>query len=69
LQTAIEMFTIKGAFAMRQEDRVGSLTVGKEADLVVLDLDILACHPNDIGQANVLQTIVGGREVYKSPLF
>lgn len=35
------MYTINGAYAMRQEERTGSLTVGKEADLVVLDMNIV----------------------------
>ncbi len=41
LQTAIEMYTINGAYLMRQEDRVGSIAVGKEADIVVLDRNIV----------------------------
>jgi predicted amidohydrolase YtcJ len=36
LQTALEMYTINGAYVMRQEDKTGSLDIGKEADLVSL---------------------------------
>ena len=43
LQTAIEMYTINGAYLMHQEERVGSVAVGKEADLVVLDKNIVKC--------------------------
>lgn len=36
---AIEMATIRGARAMRIEDQVGSLEIGKHADLILLDLN------------------------------
>ena len=41
-------------------------TVGKEADLVVLEEDITACDPEKIADAKVLRTLVGGEWVYIS---
>lgn len=37
LKTALKMYTINGAYVMRQEDRTGSLEVGKDADLIIID--------------------------------
>ena len=56
------MYTINAAYAMRQEDTVGSLEIGKKADLVVVDRDIF--NTKDLKEAKVLQTVVDGQEVY-----
>ena len=40
-----------------------AITVGKEADLVVLEEDITACDPEHIAEAKVLRTMVGGEWV------
>ena len=52
--------TLNGAFQLRCDDRLGSIAVGKQADLVALDLDITACDPETISDAAVLGTMVGG---------
>jgi predicted amidohydrolase YtcJ len=65
IKSAIEMYTINAAYAMRQEDIVGSLQVGKHADLVVIDKDIL--NPSNAGsiyKTRVLQTVLDGEEVF-----
>ena len=41
-------------------------TVGKEADLVVLEGDITTCVPEHIADTKVLYTMVGGERVYLS---
>ena len=43
---------------------VGTIEVGKKADLVALDQDILAIDPAQISDAKVLYTISNGRVVY-----
>ena len=68
VQSAIEMYTINGAYAMRHEDMVGSLRVGKLADLVVIDTDIVSGESsmnNMINETWVIQTLLGGREIYR----
>ncbi|WP_299156297.1 amidohydrolase [uncultured Tenacibaculum sp.] len=65
LEEAIKAYTINGAYVMRQEDKVGSLQVGKLADFVVLDKDIFTIPPTQIKQTKVILTIFNGKEIYK----
>ena len=60
----IEATTINEAYQMLCDDRLGSITVGKEADLVVLGRDITKCDPEHIEDAPVLGTMVGGDWVF-----
>jgi len=62
----IESFTINGAYAAFLEDEIGSIEVGKKADFIVLDQDILQIAPRDIHTASVILTYFEGREVYRS---
>jgi cytosine/adenosine deaminase-related metal-dependent hydrolase len=45
--TVLEMATINGAKALGLETQVGSLEVGKKADLIVMNVDRLHCAPFD----------------------
>ena len=64
LQTAIDAYTINAAYAMKQDATTGSLEVGKRADLVVLDRDILTIDPETIQETKVLATYLDGRLVH-----
>ena len=64
LVEALRSYTVNGAWQDRMEDVKGTLEAGKFADLCVLDGDILALDPHEIGQLPVLMTIVGGITVY-----
>jgi predicted amidohydrolase YtcJ len=64
IEQMIEATTINEAYQMLCDDRLGSITVGKEADLVVLGDDITKCDPEHIQDAPVLGTMVGGNWVY-----
>ncbi|XP_052711165.1 putative amidohydrolase YtcJ [Crassostrea angulata] len=67
VKDAVEMYTINAAFAMRQEHVVGSLATGKDADLVVIDTDIMDQNNEDvIHKTRVLQTVLAGEEVYST---
>jgi predicted amidohydrolase YtcJ len=59
---AIECYTLTSAYAAFQEKYLGTLEVGKLADLVVLSRDILA-EPEQIANTEVVLTMVGGRVV------
>lgn len=56
----LAMMTTGSAYAIRQDDVVGSLTPGKFADLVVLSDNLLAVPPEAIPGIEVLMTMVGG---------
>ena len=63
------MYTVKAAYAMRQENISGSIIEGKSADIVVLDKDPFALKPEKINSAQVMLTLVEGRQVYKHSHF
>lgn len=64
VKEAINCYTLEAAYSLHRNDEVGSLEVGKEADLVVLDSDILECKGNEIHNAKVVMTMIGGVIVY-----
>jgi predicted amidohydrolase YtcJ len=66
LETAIDAYTINAAYAMKQDATTGSLEVGKRADLVVLDRDILTVDPETIQDTQVLATYLDGRLVHSA---
>jgi hypothetical protein len=61
---ALRSYTLNGAYAAFEEDIKGSLTPGKLADITILDRDIMTIPEEQILEARVLYTIVGGRVVY-----
>ncbi|MBM7060573.1 amidohydrolase [Pseudomonas sp. UL073] len=69
LEAAIRAYTLGAAYTLRQEQDTGSLEVGKQADLLVLDRDIFRLPASQIGQAKVLWTLLGGEQVYRSKDF
>ncbi len=66
LADAIKMYTLWGAYASFEEDLKGSITLGKLADLVILNDDIFRMAPEDIKDIKVKRTIIAGRTVWKS---
>lgn len=67
VDTAIAAYTINAAKALGLAEQTGSLTVGKAADLVVIDQDISKATPAKIRQAKFLLTMLNGKVVYQSP--
>jgi len=64
LRDAIAAFTINAAYVNFHDDRTGSIEPGKLADLVVLDRNLFAIEANEISEAKVLLTLLGGKPVY-----
>lgn len=64
-EEALLSYTIWNAWAAFEENEKGSLTPGKLADIVVLSKDLLRCAPEEILQAKVLKTVVGGKLKYE----
>src|SRR5882672_5051821 len=67
LENTIRAYTLGAAFAGRREKTEGSLEAGKLADFIVLDRDLFKIEPSEIGDTEVLLTVVGGKVVYESP--
>ncbi len=65
-EEAIRMYTINGAYLSLEEDVKGSIEVGKLADMIVIDRDILECPEDEIRDTRVLRTFLGGETVYEA---
>ncbi len=63
-QEALWARTLWSAGYIGEEDKLGSLEVGKLGDFVVLGEDYLRVPENEISQIPVLMTFVGGKMVY-----
>jgi len=63
---ALRAFTINGAYLSFEEDKKGSIEVGKFADLAVLSADLLTIPADEVHDIQVLLTMVGGITVFKS---
>jgi predicted amidohydrolase YtcJ len=66
VEEAIRAHTIDAAFALGVEDRLGSIEVGKRADLVVLDGDPFAATPEGIADVEVWMTVLQGVVAYSA---
>ena len=62
---ALRSYTIACAYSAFEEDLKGSLEPGKLADVVVLSKDILACPDDEILDARVDLTVVGGEVLFQ----
>jgi predicted amidohydrolase YtcJ len=65
----IRAITANSAYELHVERDVGTLEVGKFADLIVLDRNLLKIPPREIAATKVLLTVVGGRNVYQGTAF
>ena len=66
-EETLKSMTLWNAFAGFEEDQLGSIEVGKQADITVLDRVIMTVEESDILSTNVAMTIVSGEIVYKAP--
>ena len=65
VEQALRMMTIEGAYAVKQEDYIGSLEAGKYADLIVLTDDPLTINPDNLKNIQVMLTMIGGNVEFK----
>jgi predicted amidohydrolase YtcJ len=63
-EEALQSMTLWNAYAAFQEDDLGSVVVGKRADLTILNQDIMTVTDADILTTGVAMTIVDGEIVY-----
>lgn len=64
VEQALRAYTYEGAYASFEEDRKGTIRAGMLADLTLIDRDLTTIAPENIRDAKVLATIVGGVIVY-----
>jgi len=65
VEQAVRAYTLGSAYARFSDDKLGTLEVGKEADLAVLSQDIFSVNPEEISKTKVMTTIVAGKIVYE----
>ena len=63
-EEALIAHTRSNAYLLFKEDDIGSLEVGKLADLVVIDRDYMTIAADDIINIEPILTMVGGRVVF-----
>ncbi len=64
IEQATQAYTLNGAYLLGKEDLLGSIEVGKRADLIVVDRNILEASPEEINDARVLSTMMNGKVVF-----
>jgi predicted amidohydrolase YtcJ len=57
-------YTRNAARALNEQDEIGSIAPGKQADFVLLDRDVLTAPAEAVRDTKVLWTIVGGSSVF-----
>jgi len=62
---AIRLYTLNNAYLTFEEKEKGSIEVGKLADFIILDRDLLKCSIDEIASTQVLETYLGGERVYE----
>ena len=69
VETVVRGYTTNAAHGAWRGDVTGSLSVGKFADLIVLDRDIFKADPFELGDTEVQLTMLEGKDVHRSDTF
>ncbi len=64
MEETLRAFTRGSAFASFDDDRLGTLEIGKRADVTVVDRDLFRVAPEDVLQSDITETIIDGEIVY-----
>ena len=67
IKVALKSYTIWAAHQMFLEKKIGSLEVGKDADIAVWDRDLYTIPSDDLKNLKCELTLLRGREVYRNP--
>ena len=62
---AIESYTLSPAYGAFEETKKGSMTVGKRADLVIFDQNIMKIADEEIVKTLVIMTVINGKILYQ----
>ena len=65
LDAVIRAYTINGAYSLGQENIAGSIEVGKKADMIIIDQNLLDIPLQNIAKTQVLTTIFAGKIIYQ----
>ncbi len=65
-EEALRAVTLDAAYSYFEEDRKGSISVGKQADLVVLGADPQKVPVGEISEIEIIETLARGKTVYSS---
>jgi len=65
IQEALHAVTLGAAYQYFEEDTKGSITVGKQADLVILETNPLTTDPDQLEHIQILETFSRGRSVHQ----
>lgn len=69
LISSINAYTINPPMVAKWDDQIGSLEIGKLADMIVLPTDLFTISPNKINDIVPVGTMVGGDLVYQREEF
>ena len=67
IEQLVRGYTIDSAYQLHMEDEIGSIEVGKKADIVILDQNIFDVDPYTIHQTEVVMTMLDGEVIYEMP--
>lgn len=69
LEEAVKMYTANGAYGLFAEDRIGSITEGKDADIVIFSTDLESADITAVKNARPLCTVKSGKIVFDRGAF
>jgi predicted amidohydrolase YtcJ len=62
----LHAYTLGAAKAIRINNRIGSIEVGKDADFILVDRNVLTVSSKEIRETKVIWTMLGGEVIYSS---
>ena len=65
IESLVRGYTLDAAYQLRMEDQIGSIEVGKKADLIVLENNIFEIDQYSVHSTKVLQTWFGGELIHE----